>query len=162
MSSPKLHSAPVMCFYVLISMIFLFLSWQSYLSSLSKTFQLPVVVRYLYFLRRLSLEKGLHWICSRSGLFPALPGPSASWAADRERERVPKRDWNYNRLACIFVPLHDHSERRYLKIAPVIYITLSAVLSLSSGTRGGAIRGVGGVAGGQGGEAGCGWGLEWA
>lgn len=57
------------------------------------------------------------------------PGPSASWAADRERERVPKRDWNYNRLACIFVPLHDHSERRYLKIAPVIYITLSAVLS---------------------------------
>lgn len=104
--------------------------------------------------RGLLLQKMYSWrkktSFHESAALSCRSGPSAIGTDDRERERVRKRDWHYNRLACIFVPLHGPSERQHLKIALpslVIYITLSAVLSLSSGTRGGATR--------------VGWGYRW-
>lgn len=84
----------------------------------------------MYFSKMLFFRKPLTLNFQQAQALSYLSGPSASGMV--EREHVLKRDCNFNRLACIFVPLHGPRERQHLKIAPVlvIYITLSAVLSL--------------------------------
>lgn len=72
--------------------------------------------------KHLSLENGTHWILQLAPALSCLSGPSASWMVDGEREHVRKRDWNYNRLACIFVPVRGHSERQHLKIALPLWL----------------------------------------